>query len=239
LADLLRAHNMLGVTLFYLGEFVAARAHLEQGLALYPPQQRRVQAFVQNPVVVCLAYAAWVLWYLGYPAQALRRSQEALTLAQEAAHPYSLTMAWCFTAELYRLRREWPAAQRAAEATITLATQQEFPFWLAQGMCIRGWILAEQGREEEGIIQMRQGLATFQATGAELGQSHYLALPARAYGRVGRVEEGLLLLTEALEGCTRAGSIVLSPSSIASRGRSCWPSLQHSRRRRKPACVRP
>jgi class 3 adenylate cyclase/predicted ATPase len=204
-ADLLRARNMLAVTLFYLGEFVVARVHLEQGLALYPPKQRRVQAFVQNPVVVCLSYAAWVLWYLGYPAQAMMRIREALTLAQESSHPYSLAMAWCFAAELHRLRREWPAAQRAAEATITLATEREFPFWLAQGMCIRGWLLAEQGQGEEGIIQMHQGLAIFQATGAELGRSHYLALPAKAYGQAGQAEEGLRLLTEALEGLDKSG----------------------------------
>ncbi len=29
----------------------------------------------------------WTLWLLGYPDQALQRSHEALTLAQELAHP--------------------------------------------------------------------------------------------------------------------------------------------------------
>ena len=43
--------------------------------------------------MACLSYAAWTLWHLGYPDQALKRSQEALTLAQELSHPFSLAFA--------------------------------------------------------------------------------------------------------------------------------------------------
>ena len=43
-----------GNTLNYLGEFAAAQAHLEQGIALYDPQQHRAHAFRygQDPGVV-------------------------------------------------------------------------------------------------------------------------------------------------------------------------------------------
>ncbi len=83
-----------------LGEFAPARAHLEQGIALYDPQHHRSHAFLygQDPGVICLSYAALVLWYLGYPDQALKRSHEALTLAQELSHPFSLAFALIFAA---------------------------------------------------------------------------------------------------------------------------------------------
>ena len=45
-ALLLVAHYALGTTLYHLGEFARARAHLEQGLALYDSQQHRFLAFV-------------------------------------------------------------------------------------------------------------------------------------------------------------------------------------------------
>jgi predicted ATPase len=45
---------------------------------------------------------------------------------------------------------------------------------------------------------MRQGLATYEATGAELGRPYWLALPAGTYGKAGQVEKGLSLLTDAL-----------------------------------------
>ena len=81
---------------------------------------------------------------------------------------------------------------------ITLSGEQGFPFWLACGTILRGWALAEQGQGEEGIAQMRQGLAAQQATGAEMYRPYCLALLAEAYGKVGQPEEGLNMLAEAL-----------------------------------------
>ena len=40
--------------------------------------------------------------------------------------------------------------------------------FLARGTILRGWALAVQGQGEEGIAQMRQGLAAWRATGAEV-----------------------------------------------------------------------
>ena len=53
--------------------------------------------------------AANTLWCLGYPAQAMLRSQEALAQAQELAHPFSLATAQYWAAVLYQRRREAPA----------------------------------------------------------------------------------------------------------------------------------
>ena len=52
-ALLLEAHYALGNTLNYLGEFAAAQTHLEQGVALYDPQQHHAHAvrYGQDPGV--------------------------------------------------------------------------------------------------------------------------------------------------------------------------------------------
>src|SRR5262249_6922144 len=80
----LATHALLGIILVRLGEFVAARKHLEQGIALYDPRQHGFLAplYGDDPGVASFSYAATVLWYLGYPDQALEKSREALTLAQ-------------------------------------------------------------------------------------------------------------------------------------------------------------
>ena len=93
---LLEAHDALGQTLCCLGEFAPARAHVEQGIALYDPQQHRSLAFLyggEDPGVLCLCYAGRVLWALGYADQALQRNHEALSLARELSHPHSLAVA--------------------------------------------------------------------------------------------------------------------------------------------------
>jgi predicted ATPase len=206
-ALLLVAHRALMGPLLHLEELGSAQAHLEQGVALYDPQQHRSLGFLygRDPGVDCRSYAAWALWYLGYPDQALAMITEALTLAQELAHPLSLVFALNCAAALHHFRREDQPAQARAEATIILSTEQGFPFWLAWGTILRGWVLAEQGQGEEGLAQMRQGLAAFRATGAEVDQPYFLGLLAEVYGKVGQAAEGLMVLAEALAAVQNTG----------------------------------
>src|SRR5262249_15869829 len=184
--------------LFFLGEFSQAQGHLEQGIALYDPQQHRSSGAQENPKVSCLSYAAYTLWFLGYADQARQRSHDALTLAQELSHPFSLAYALNFAAGLHQLRREWQATQERAEALMALSTEQGFPHFLAQGAIRRGCALAEQGRGEEGTSQIRQGLDAWQAMRAELAGPIYLAVLAEPHGRAGQVTERLSVLDAAL-----------------------------------------
>src|SRR5262249_45977781 len=151
---------------------------------LYDPQQHRPHAFLygDDPGVWCLSHAALVWWLLGYPAQALKRSHAALTLAQELSYPYSLGSVLNVTAWLHQLRQEGQLAQKQAEAAIALATERGFALWVAWGTINRGWALAEQGQEEEGITQVQKGMAAYRATGAEYMRIYFLALLAEAYG---------------------------------------------------------
>ncbi len=127
-ALLLEAHTALGSTLNYMGELAAAQVHLEQGIVLYNRQQHRTHALLygQDTGVTCLSFAALTLWLLGYPDQALQRSHEALTLAQEVVHPFSLALALFFAAWLHQHRREGPLVLERAEARITLAAEHGF-----------------------------------------------------------------------------------------------------------------
>jgi len=195
-----RAHMQLGVPLVYLGEVAPARAHLEQGSALYDSQQHHAMAFHwggADPGVQCRSYAAQALWLLGYPDQALQWSRAALTLAQELLHPFSLAYALSQAIVVHQLRREGRTAQEQEEEVIALCTEQGFPQLVAMGTILRGWGLAAQGRAEEGIAQMHQGLATT-PRGTGLGRPPVLAQLAEAYWQTGQTEEGLQLLAEAL-----------------------------------------
>src|SRR5262249_38063758 len=207
-ALLAEAHYALGATSFYLGEAISARAHTEQGIALYDLQQHRSHVFLygHDPGVACLSYAAPALWTLGYPDQALKRSHQALALAQELSHPNSLVFALSFAASLYFMRREGQLAQEHAEALITLSTEQGFPHWLALGIMQRGLVLVGQRQTKEGITQMCQGLAADRATGAELPRAGVLPGLAWAYGQAGQVEEGLHVVAEAFAEMDKTGA---------------------------------
>jgi predicted ATPase len=197
---LLMAHRTLGATLYSLGVFTAAHAHLAQGIALYDAKHPRASVLLygEDAGVTCRCHAAFTLWVLGYPAQGLARSQEAVTLAQQMAHPHSLAYALGMAAAFHQCRREWQTVQKHAEAAIILAQEQGFPFWIGWGALWYGWGLAQQGKVQEGIEQLTQGLTAWRATGAEAGRPSFLSLLAEAHGNMGQLETGLTVLTEAL-----------------------------------------
>ena len=204
---LVEAHYALGVTCFWLGEFVSARNHLEQGIAHYDPLKHRshIALFGQNEGVVCLCRAALVLWYLGYPDQALARGIEAFTLAQELAHPASLAYVRYWVAFLYHHLREVEKTQEWADASIAVSTEHGFAYWPPQGMMLQGWVLAERGQVAIGIVRMRQGLVALQATGTDIQRAYSLGLLANAYRQVGQISEGLATLDEALGAVDKTG----------------------------------
>lgn len=202
------AHFMMGVSFLFLGKFALAQTHLEQMVDAYDPQQHHdlIFRYGQDLGVSSLSWLCWVLWLFGYPDQALQRNQEVLTLAQDLDHPltlgHSLGVA---TMIFYHLGRDVQMTQSLAEACIRLATEHRFPLWLAVGTIYLGRALVEQGQIEAGLTQMQQGLADYQATGARLCRSLFLAALAEAYGKTGQVEAGLSLLTEALIIANRSG----------------------------------
>ena len=150
-ALLVIAHYALGTAWLWLGALPAALQHLEEGIAHHRPEQRRLPAFRigHDPGVACRVYAAWTRWLLGYPDQALAHTQDALALAHELSHPYSLAWAWCWTTYIYQFCRDVLAVLKHAEAGIALSTEQGFHSGRPWERALRGWGLAMQGQGEE------------------------------------------------------------------------------------------
>jgi predicted ATPase/DNA-binding winged helix-turn-helix (wHTH) protein len=197
---LLQAHTALGGgSLYWTGQLKQARVHQEQALTLYDAQAHRALAFSfgQDLGVVSSSYAAHTLWLLGHPDLALQRLQQALTLAQELAHPLSQVFALSWAARLHLGRREWRRAQEYITSARALATEQGFVLWSARATIWHGAALAMQGQGTQGIPWMLQGLAAYRDTGAGVDLPDVLSKFAATYAVVGQVEEGLHLLREA------------------------------------------
>jgi predicted ATPase len=130
--------------------------------------------------------------------QARAQSAKALSLAQQFAHSYTLVRILYFDTLLYQLCHDAPAAHDQADATITVATTQRFTLVQALGLIMRGWAIAVHEHSAEGLVQIRQGLDSYRATGAAFQRPHFLALLAEASGLLGQPEGGLAALEEAL-----------------------------------------
>ena len=118
-------------------------------------------------------------------------------MAHELSHPFSLAWARCWAAMRLAGRRDVPAVHEQAEAAVALATAQGFPQWAAMGTSLRGWALAMQGQGEEGMAQVRQGIAAWRATGAALHVPYLCTVLAEVADHLGHTEDGLQALAEA------------------------------------------
>jgi DNA-binding winged helix-turn-helix (wHTH) protein/predicted ATPase len=201
----MRGHFAMEIVSMHMGQLAPALEHFEKALSLYEPEQHRNDAlyYAQNPGVAMRCFAAWALWESGQPDRALTCMQEAISLARELREPPGLAYAYYFAAILHELRREPSQAQEQAEAAIEVDRAHGLTLYQSHAVITRGWALFEQGSREEGIEQMRQGLALHQATGAKVLRPHFLTLLGGALGKSGQTGEGLHLLDEALETAQR------------------------------------
>jgi predicted ATPase len=203
----LQAHSALGAALWFPGDFVAARGHMEAALRLYDPQQHRGHAvlYSTDPGVGCGVYLGWVLWALGYADQAMQQHHRALALAREVAHSHSLAVSLLWAVMLHQFRLKAQDVREQAELAIALTSEQGFPHILSRVQFLQGWALAAQGQREAGLAQMRQGLVGYQATGAGLYRPYFLGVLAEVCAHAGQLDEGLRLVTEAHEVVQQSG----------------------------------
>ena len=193
---LLGACRALGAAHYYLGEFVAARATLMEGIALADslPQRWHAPGLLADPRVTCRSYLSRTLWMLGYPDRARALGAYALALAEAAEHPFTLANNLGLIAGLRVNLRDVGGAARLAERLIELAREQGFPYWLANGMLWRGWSRVGAGETAAGLADLEESVARFRAHGNAITVAHGLHLLADAYRQLRRHDEGLDVL---------------------------------------------
>jgi class 3 adenylate cyclase/predicted ATPase len=198
--------HALGQDLFSLGELVAARQTVERGIALFDPEKHRLRNWPGGqPGEQCYLYAAFALWMLGYPDQALRRAEEALALAEGLANPANLINTLAFVARVHVLRREPSAARERAKATMQLSAQHRNPHFLAWATALHGWALAVEEQVEEGVAEIDQATAAYAAIGSQTSLPFFLALQAETYDRAKRIDDGLAAVSEGLAIADKTG----------------------------------
>jgi tetratricopeptide (TPR) repeat protein len=194
------AHTAMGGAALFQGDFVAARAHLEQGRSVVNSLPLSSSPFRAGfvPGVEPLVWLELALWALGYADQAQQCSQEALARARQMEHPATVWIAECFAAMLSQCRRDVAGTHTYAEAAMAVAAAQGFAHRLELGRILWGWALVLQGDSAADVEHIRQGIAASQGQGPEVAHPYWLILLAEAYGHAGQPEAGLEVLAEAL-----------------------------------------
>jgi predicted ATPase len=207
------AHFTLGSTFFSSGaSLVRSREHLEQAILYYglchDPEQLRFTTSL-NVFDVGVNARAWlsnVLWILGYPDQALRRSEEALELARQLDHFLSKIIALYAAAHTRQHRGEYPAMLGHVQELESLVKGKQLLIGDVWVDVFGGWLLAHEGHIDEGLAQLHHGIAAWEKSGAVFGTTSQLILLAEALLLSGRTEEGLETVDKALAFVERTGA---------------------------------
>jgi predicted ATPase/DNA-binding winged helix-turn-helix (wHTH) protein len=203
---LVLGYDSSGRNLMFSGRFAPSRSHLEAGLALHDPIRHRSLAHQAgiHPQVNSHAYLGIVLFCLGFPSQALARSNAAIAEARRLAHPPSLAASLSVGSRLLLLGDNTALDERVDELA-AVATEQGFTFWRVDGVIFQGWAKIKNGELTEGISLLRSGSSAYRATGARVWMPHYIALLAAACEIEGQIDEALSLIDEALQIVERTG----------------------------------
>jgi len=192
------------LTLFYRGEFAAAREECARGLgpSRLPPSAARSARGVHDPGVMCQAFHAIAGWLLG-DAEAAQQEAAALRASIPGLPPFDAAYAWCADAVLHTLADDPKATLVSAERAIAIGREQAFPAWQAMGAMMHGWARARQGDTEGALKQMRRSFDAWCASGARNLRPFFLALLADAWLSAG---DALQALECADRGLAEAGS---------------------------------
>ena len=192
---------LMGVTLFYRGDFVGARQQYEKALSQYD-DRGRTRAWAtrvgEDAGVTHRCYLALSLWHLGYPEKALEVNREMLEIARTIDHPFSLAYAQHHTSWLYHQLRLSDETLAFSDEGVRTSAEHGFPLFHATGALYSGAGLLLRGQIERALPTLLKGFDAYRATGAGLALPYYLSLLADALAKAGAGAEARSVLDNAL-----------------------------------------
>lgn len=197
----LQLHTHLGTSYIFRGMHRQAQAHHARVLELYDPQQHRelVLRFSVDPAVVAGVRSGWSLWLAGWPDRAYARLQQGLSWARELGHPYSLCLGYVVAAWVQLWCGALEEAGRLAEEGVNVAHEHGVPLYMVQGEIVQACVRVQRGELQEGLSMLIAGVSRFRGMGARYMLPLYLSFATDVYRQLGRIEEGLATIAEAMD----------------------------------------
>jgi predicted ATPase/class 3 adenylate cyclase len=214
---LVDGHLVVGLCISSVDGIAAGLEHLDEAIAQLRarPAQSRPFRLGNNAGATCFTTSAFFLWMLGYPDKAVARAEEAITMATQLEHPYTLAYVQFHCGYLRLWLRQPELVRKHAVQVLHLVQQYDFPIWKALGTCLLGMADAQLGRPDEGLAQVTEGIALYQERKTPpVFWPQLLAINAGAHALAGKVAEGLVLIDDALELAAMADTSTIPDFSL-------------------------
>jgi class 3 adenylate cyclase/predicted ATPase len=199
---MLEAYHSRWANSLQSGEVANSLSDMERGIALYVQERHHAHAYRyvgHDPGVCARGQSAIALWFAGLPDQAARRIGEATALAQQLAHPATLAYAAWWSAVVQCLLGNAEGCRAAAETTVRVSQQQDFPMQLSLGRFLVGWSRLQAGEVAQGLQMMEEAFAVVRQLRRDHFREFILSLLAGARLRRDALQEGLAAVRDGRE----------------------------------------
>jgi class 3 adenylate cyclase/tetratricopeptide (TPR) repeat protein len=196
------ANRFMGQTLYYMGAFVDARAHMERTLELCAANPETIATYRRFGVddrVNALSFLASTLLFLGYPEQSAAAAQKAETGARALGLAFTIALSLSNIAVLGTIGGDPRRALANADEAIAISGENEFASPYHRARFFRGALLAQGGDPQLGNELMRKAVAAVEGHSEWSRRSLYLCHIASSHASLGQPEVGLDLLNQAIQ----------------------------------------
>ncbi|MBI3390069.1 MAG: hypothetical protein HY027_20245, partial [Deltaproteobacteria bacterium] len=190
------AHYAVAQSQFQLGDLNSAGEHAASALRFYREEDFR--DWPTAPGALAQGIMASVSANMGFPERAHGEIEKLLALVERLPLPSQRGLALVGAATAQAQLRQASAVVAHADRILSLALEHDLPQFTGWGHVFHGWALALQGGREEGIAELREGLAGYAAFGNRASAGGYLGWLAEAQLLGGQVTDGLATIEEAL-----------------------------------------
>jgi len=189
------------VTSMHLARFSDSASHMRIAIDLYDPKKHASHAYTygQDPGMAAHAYLADTLWLQGRPGEARREAEAGIALARGLKHPHSLAFALAVSARMMVRQGDVKQARAWATEALDVSERNGFPVWGSMARILNAWATARLEGPDAGVTEMKQVLDGYRDKGTYVSTAYYMGLLAELYGQQGRIDDGLVLIDEALD----------------------------------------
>ena len=185
-----------GASEHFLGNQAAAKRDFENGFARGGAHS--AQQFGLDYRIRALVPFARVLWLSGYADRAAQVAREAIDEGDLSGEPVNVCFSLLYTSPVFLWLGDFGTAREVIEKLLTHANWQSLVSIHAEGLALKGALLICTGEVGDGITLLRSALKSLQA-----GRQHILttlgaAWLAEGLATVGRFDEALELIGEAV-----------------------------------------
>jgi tetratricopeptide (TPR) repeat protein len=160
-----------------VGDLAGAEASFVEGRRYFATTgfRRKTGAIAQT-----YGNAALVAALQGDRGHAVERAEWALQVAADNANPYDAAFASHMAASTFLIVRALDRAQEAAQRSVSLSDEHEYPQFSAIARIALGRAVAELEDATRGVALIHQGLGAMTRTGSRAGLTMYLTWLAEA-----------------------------------------------------------